>query len=75
MVDSPFKKLSRDQKLAKQHELFAVVEREQDKARAKIRENTARLKLLRLARDAEQEKRESEERLTKKTRKRTPATS
>lgn len=61
MVDSPAKRPSRDQKLAKQHELFTIVQREQDVLRQKIREKTERLRALRLARDAELEKQEREQ--------------
>jgi hypothetical protein len=73
MADSPANKLSREQRLAKRNDLFALVEKEQEAQRAKVRENTARLRLLRLAREAEQARQELADRQAKRPRKRAPA--
>lgn len=75
MADNPAKRLSRDQRLAKQHELFAVVQRERDALQQKTREKTERLRASRLAREAEMERQAQTEPRSKKSRKASPANS
>ncbi len=76
MVDNPAKRPSRDQRLAKQHELFAIVQRERDVLQQKIREKTERLRAARLAKEAELEKQEQAQAQPKKrARKQAPVSS
>lgn len=56
MADKLPKRMSRDQRIEHQNELFRVAANEQEAARQKVRANMLRLRALRLAREAEEAK-------------------
>ena len=52
MSNKPVRKMSRDQRLALQDQIFQAAAKEEDVARQKVRANMIRLRELRLAKEA-----------------------